>query len=220
MPTLDPSQLTLSQAHRLLNLQEESSSAAFPTLPLTALTEAEQQDLAKVRDDFRRYWMDGKVSEGLVKFLLLAPLLRLSGFYDAPVRLTMEQSLSLSIQTEEETISGRLDILALHSPERSRPEVPFWILVIEAKNSAVDLSQGLPQLLVYAHKGLEQQSIVWGLATNGLRYQFVCLRRGNPTTYHLLPDLNVLDADRSIQLVQMLKAICRLQFPKESEIAA
>lgn len=88
---------------------------------------------------------------------------------------------------------------------------PLWILVIETKNSTVDVFTGLPQLLTYAFKSLEQQTSVWGLATNGRSYQFVQLRRGNPPTYQLMPELNLIDRDRSIQLLQVFKAICRLQ---------
>ncbi|CAN1209379.1 hypothetical protein TUMEXPCC7403_04085 [Tumidithrix helvetica PCC 7403] len=48
----------------------------------------------------------------------------------------------------------------------------FWVLVIEAENSAIDSLEGLPQLLTYAYKSLERQSSVWGLTTNGTRYDF------------------------------------------------
>ncbi len=85
------------------------------------------------------------------------------------------------------------------------------ILVVETKNSLAGAFTGLPQLLTYAYKSLENQQSVWGLTTNGLRYQFVYLQQGNPSTYQLLSELNLIDSERSLQLLQVLKAICKLQ---------
>ena len=83
--------------------------------------------------------------------------------------------------------------------------------MIGAKNSEGEALTGLPQLLTYAYKILEHQESVWGLTTNGLSYWFVHLQQGNPPAYQLLPELNLIDSERSIQLLQVLKAICKLQ---------
>jgi hypothetical protein len=164
----------------------------------------------RISNDFERYLAAGKISEGLVKFLTLAPLMRLAGFYETPIRLSVEDSIAISVEDEDIKITGRMDILAVNT-ELGTTAPPLWILVIETKNSAIEVFAGLPQLLTYAFKSLEQQASVWGLVTNGLRYQFVQLRRGNPQTYQLMPELNLSDWDRSIQLLQVFKAICRLQ---------
>lgn len=82
-------------------------------------------------------------------------------------------------------------------------------MVIETKNSTVDPMEGLPQLLTYAYKSLENQPFVWGLTTNGRLYQFVYIQQGNPPVYQLLPDVNLTRPDSSIQLLQVLKAICK-----------
>ncbi len=82
--------------------------------------------------------------------------------------------------------------------------------MIESKNCQVDISTGLPQLLTYSYKNLENQKSVWGLATNGRSYQFVYIERGNPPIYYLLPELNLMEKERSSQLLQALKAICQL----------
>jgi hypothetical protein len=97
-----------------------------------------------------------------------------------------------------------------------RDSKPFWVLVIESKNSSIDLSAGLPQLLTYAFKSLAYQESVWGLVTNGLRYQFVYLRQATPPTYQLMPDLNLFETERAIQLLQVLKAICKLEISDSS----
>ena len=207
--TQEASTLTLDDVHRLLNLEKRSPGVFTDFLTLEPLSEFEQQDLLRISNDFERYLAAGKVSEGLVKFLTLAPLMRLAGFYETPIRLSVEDSIAISVEDEDIKITGRMDILAVNTELGTT--TPLWILVIETKNSAVEVFVGLPQLLTYAFKSLEQQASVWGLVTNGLRYQFVQLRRGNPPTYQLMPELNLIDRDRSIQLLQVFKAICRLQ---------
>jgi predicted type IV restriction endonuclease len=122
----------------------------------------------------------------------------------------MEDSIAISVEDEDIKITGRMDILAVNT-ESDTAAPPLWILVIETKNSTVDVFAGLPQLLAYAFKSLEQQESVWGLVTNGRSYQFVQLRRGNPPTYQLMSELNLIDPERFMQLLQVLKAICRLQ---------
>ena len=208
--TIEASKLTLNDVHRLFKLEKQVGSSFTKLLSLEPLTDIEQQDLLRIKNDFERYFSAGKVSEGLVKFLTLAPLMRLAGFYDMPIRMTMEDIIAIAVEDEETTITGRMDILAVNNADSETIPL-FWILVIEAKNSAIDALEGLPQLLTYTFKSLEQQSSVWGLTTNGKSYRFVYLRRGNPPTYQILSELNLIDDDRLIQLLQVFKAICKLQ---------
>lgn len=207
--TVEPSTLYLNDVHRLLKLQEKFDGSFTDYLSLEPLTEFEQQDLSRIRNDFRRYLKAGKISEGMVKFLTVAPLMRLGGFYDIPIRLTMEDVIGIVIEEEDKVIKGRMDILAVNQAEVTTTP-PFWILVIETKNSAIDVFEGLPQLLTYAFKSLEQQSSVWGLITNGQRYQFVYLQKEEHSTYQLMPLLNLSEIQSSILLLQVMKAICKL----------
>jgi len=213
MPTLNAKSLTLNDVHRLLNLQQQSSNGSFTNLlSLEPLTEFEQQELWQISNDFLRYLSAGKVSEGQVKFLVVAPLMRLAGFYRAPLEITLEEDIeNIYIEDEDTIINGRIDILAVNSSKLATNIPSFWVLVIEAKNSTIEVRQGLPQLLTYAFKSLEQQSSVLGMLTNGLRYEFVYLRNSTPPTYEILPDLILTDTERSIQLLQILKAICNIQ---------
>ncbi len=203
------SALSLNDVHRLLGLQEKFDGSFTDYLTLEPLTEFEQQDLSRIRNDFRRYLKAGKISEGTGIFFTVAPLMRLAGFYDIPIRLTMEDVVGIAIEDEDKVIKGRMDILAVNQAEAIIAP-PFWVLVIETKNSAIDVFEGLPQLLTYAFKSLEQQSSVWGLATNGQRYQFVYLNQGNPPNYQLMPLVNLSEIQGSILLLQVMKAICQL----------
>ncbi|MDZ8259698.1 restriction endonuclease subunit R [Nostoc sp. ChiQUE01b] len=207
--TVEASSLSLNDVHRFLKLEKLSNGSFTDFLTLEPLSEFEQQDLLRIRNDFDRYLSDRKISEGLVKFLTIAPLMRLAGFYDVPIRLTMEDSIAIAIEDEDRRITGRMDILAINNPQ-SNIAPPFWVVVIETKNSGVDVTEGLPQLLTYAFKSLAQQPSVWGLVTNGLRYQFVHLRHEQQPIYQLMPLLNLNESPGAIELLQVFKAVCKL----------
>ena len=208
---LEASQLSLNDVRRLLKLERLTGGFFKDFLSLEPLTDFEQQELLLIGNLFWRHLEAGKVSAKMVKFLVLSPLMRLAGFFDIPIVLTMEDSIPIEVEDGDTLIKGRLDVLAVNQPDAELAAAQFWILVVEAKNSALDPWVGLPQLLTYAYKSLQQQSSVWGLTTNGRNYQFVYLTRGNPCTYQILPDLSLTDRERSLLLGQVLKAICKLQ---------
>ncbi len=210
--TLDSRNLTLEDVYRVLKLERRFNNSFTSLLSLEPLTEVEQQELEEIRNNFDNYYSWGKISEGQVKFLTLAPLMWLSGFYQSTIKITLEENIAdISIEDEDTISKGRMDILAVNKTEAKTITTPFWILVVEAKNSSVEALEGLPQLLTYAYKSLEHQAAVWGLTTNGLSYRFVYLEQGNPPIYQLLPELNLIDSERTIQLLQVLKAICKLE---------
>jgi hypothetical protein len=215
MPTLRASNLTLEEVSHLLNFEEQLEETSFSDcLSLENLTEVEQQEVIQIRNDFRPY-LRGKASEGQVKALTIFPLLRLAGFYRHPIKINIEEGIDNIIIEDEEDVNkiirGRLDILVIKNAASTTNNIALWVLVIEAKESAIEVRQGLPQLLTYAYKKLEQQSSVWGLATNGLQYLFVNIKQGNPPTYQLMPLLDLMYPESSRQLLQVLKAICKLQ---------
>jgi hypothetical protein len=211
MTILNARNLSLEEVHRLFGFQKHYSDSFSNYLSLEPLTEAEQQELKQIQQDFDRYLTAGKVSEGQVKFLAVAPLLRLAGFYRYPIEILLEENIAdIEVEDEDIKIKGRFDILAVSKAQHTKPQRYFWILLIESKNSQVDISTGLPQLLTYSYKNLDNQKSVWGLVTNGRSYQFIYIEQGNPPIYYLLPELNLMERERSSQLLQVLKAICQL----------
>ena len=212
MSKLNARKISLAEVHRLLNLEERFNNLSFNSFfSLEPLTDFEKQELWQICQDFQRYLTAGKVNEGQVKFLALAPLMRLSGFYKAPLEIKLEQDIEdIAIEDEGTVITGQFDILAVNNAE-TETSPGFWVLVIEAKNSSIEVRAGLPQLLTYAYTSLKNQQSVLGLITNGLRYEFVSVQQGNPATYELLPDLILTNSKQAIQLLQVLKAICKLQ---------
>ncbi|HEY9909910.1 MAG TPA: hypothetical protein V6D18_20140 [Thermosynechococcaceae cyanobacterium] len=204
MVTLAAKDLSLNEVHHLLNLQRRDGQPFSDLLSLEPVTETEQQDLRQIRDDFGDYLNVGRVLEGQIQFLVVAPLLRLAGFYRLPIYISLEQGIApIEILDEDTKITGRMDLLAARQDNLTR----LWVLVLETKNSASEALNGLPQLLTYAFTSLEQQQSVWGLTTNGLSYRFVYLQAGDPATYHIMPELNLIDDDRALQLLQILKAV-------------
>ncbi|NEP58285.1 MAG: restriction endonuclease subunit R [Symploca sp. SIO2G7] len=212
MTTIIAQKLTLKQIHQLLKLNKLPNGSFIPLLSLEPLTEFEQQELTQIRDDFENYLIEGKVLEGQIKLLVIAPLLRLAGFYRSPVKISLEQDIETIVVEDEDTkITGRFDILAVNKEYATTKDIAFWLLVIESKNSSINSLEGLPQLLTYAHQSLQHQKLVWGLSTNGTDYRFVLIKPGNPATYQQMPLLNLMDFESAIMLLQVLKAICKQQ---------
>ena len=203
--------LSLGEIHRLFGFKRQYNSSFTPLLSLEPLTEFEQQELVQIRNDFDNYLIEGKVAEGLVKALTIFPLMRLAGFYHYPIKISLEEDIAdIVIEDEDTKVTGRMDILAIHKSNRTTANTYFWVLVIESKNSGVAVSEGLPQLLTYAYNSLKNQKSVWGLVTNGQDYQFVYILQGNPPTYQLMPILHLMESERAVQLLQVLKSICKL----------
>ncbi len=209
--TLDASNLRLEDVQRFLKLEEQLNDSITSLLSLEPLTEFEKQELLQVRNIFRSYYAADKISEGQIKFLFLAPLMKLAGFYQPNIKITLEENIAeISVEDEDTKIKGRMDVLAVNKSQERASNTFFWILVIESKNSSFNALEGLPQLLTYIYKSLENQTSVWGLTTNGMDYQFVYMQPGNPAIYQLLPKLDITRSDSSIELLQVLKSICKL----------
>lgn len=207
MTTLNARNPNLDDVCRLLNFQMELDGSFTPLLSLEPITEHEQQELHQIQEDFKPY-IFGKISEGVVKAMTVFPLLRLAGFYHPPIRFSIEEGIAEIVVEDEDTrITGRFDILAVDYVQRIASRTPFWILVIEAKESSFSPMVGLAQLLTYAYQSLEVQPSVWGLVTTGVYYQFVHIRKEISPVYQLMPVLNLFQTVDLAQLLQVLKAI-------------
>ena len=208
---LDASSLTMEDVYRLLKFEEQLNDSINSLLTLEPLTELEHQEVLKIREVFRSYHNAGKVSEGQIRLLPIAQLLWFSGFYQPHIKITLEEGIAqIYVEDEDTIIKGRMDILAVSRVQNRVTITPFWILLIETKNRTISALEGLPQLLTYAYKSLDEQAAVWGVTTNGMNYQFLYIQRGEHPTYQLLPELSLIRPEQTIQLLQVLKAICKL----------
>jgi len=84
------------------------------------------------------------------------------------------------------------------------------VVFLDCSVSLLSVTSGISTITSTAYKSFQQQSSVWGLRTKGGNYQFVDLMRGNPCN-QILPELSLIDRERSLLLAQVLKAICKLQ---------
>jgi hypothetical protein len=210
MVTLNARKISLDEVHRLLGFAPKFDGSFSPYLTLEPLTAIEQAELLKIRSEFRELLLLGKISEGQVQFLSVAPLLRLAGYNAPPIQLKIEEDIApLYIQDADTYITGRLDIVAVtrRSGAQTPPQNPLWILVIESKNIEASEFAGIGQMLTYAYSSLDRQQNVWGLVTNGATYQFFYINRSIALTYEMMPTLSLLESDRATLLLQVLIAI-------------
>ena len=211
MAILQSKNLSIGDIHRLFGYQRQYNDSFTSLLSLEPLSEFERQELLQIRTDFDNYIIESKVLEGLVKALTVFPLMRLAGFYRSPIKIALEENIAdIVIEDEDTKVTGRLDVLAVNKTKFNAAKSYFWVLIVESKNSGIDVFEGLPQLLSYAYDCLKHQKSVWGLTTNGREYQFVYIQQGNPPMYQLMPSLNLMESQRAIELLQVLKAICKL----------
>ncbi|MBV6621553.1 MAG: restriction endonuclease subunit R [Rivularia sp. (in: Bacteria)] len=211
MAILQSKNLSIGDIHRLFGYKRQYNDSFTSLLSLQPLTEFERQEILQIRTDFDNYIIESKVLEGLVKALTVFPLMRLAGFYRSPIKIALEESIEdIVIEDEDTKVTGRLDILAVNKAKLNAAKTYFWVLVVESKNSEIAVSAGLPQLLTYAYDCLKNQESVWGLTTNGREYQFVYIQQGNPPTYQIMPLLNLMESQRAVELLQVLKAIREL----------
>ena len=172
MTVLRTPDLSLREVHDLFRFQRQYSNSFSPFLTFEEVTLAEQQELIEIQTYFDYYLTEGDTSEGQVKLIAISPLLKLAGYYQPPIQIKVEDAIAkIDIQDEDTTISGRLDLLAINRSQSTGPRTFLWILLIETKKGLADPLAVLPQLLTYAHTGLAHQEAVWGLTTNGVRYQ-------------------------------------------------
>lgn len=146
---------------------------------LPTLSEIERQRLDRVRRQYL-YLLEYPVLEGIVKMVVLSPLLELAGFYQEPFRVEGETSIQVSATDEDEVIQGNIDVLIVQNQ--------FWITVIEAKNSELSLTKALPQALAYMLANPVKDQPGFGVVTNGSEFQFLKLIH-QPSPQYALSDV-------------------------------
>jgi hypothetical protein len=157
---------------------------------LLPLNDEEMRYLDQVQREYFDQTRSGQISEGLIKLIVISPLLHLAGFYRRPFEVRLEESVQIEVTEANEVWRGRIDALVIKDY--------FWILVIEAKHSAFGIDIAIPQALGYmlANPNLEQYT--YGLVTNGSSFAFLKLTQVPSPIYEisdvmlLLPGRNVL----------------------------
>jgi len=146
---------------------------------LPELSEFERQRLDQVRRQYL-YLLEYPVLEGIVKMVVLSPLLELAGFYQEPFRIEGETSIQVSATDGDEIIQSNIDVLIVQNQ--------FWITVVEAKNSELSLTKALPQALAYMLANPVKDQPGFGVVMNGSEFQFLKLVH-QPSPQYALSDV-------------------------------
>lgn len=163
---------SLAEAETRFGLSRNDEPSFFTEwssdLPELTKSEKERLDLIKQRYLYHRQY--GHLLEGVVNFIVIAPLLELAGFYDPPFRLRSEVSVRLEIEDRDKKVyQGRIDSLIIQEN--------LWIILVEAKRTSFSIEVALPQALAYMSANPQPQKASFGLVSNGAYSMFVKLDR-------------------------------------------
>lgn len=161
--------LTLSDLIEKQNLTLTDDPHFFPECraPLPNLSAEEIHYLNLVEQDYFDQTRRGRVSEGLVKLVIVSPLLHLAGFYRHPFEVRLEETVQIELNDLGEVWRGQIDALVVQ--ER------FWTIVVESKGSVFGIDQAIPQALGYLFATPYPQLPIYGMVTNGSSYAFLKL---------------------------------------------
>jgi hypothetical protein len=166
------------------------------SIELPSLTATEMELLDEVNDEFS-YLSAKDALEPIVKMVVLAPLLRIAGFFRPPFKVTAEKKVELMTEDEGLIVRGLIDLLVFYNQ--------IWIVTIEAKRSAYSLKLAFPQVLTYMLASPNTQTIVSGLVTNGSEFRFIQLHKGENPTYVMSDLLSIDRGDDFYRVAQILK---------------
>ena len=200
--TLQAREINLDQLQEdfgLVHLRDRKLFAEG-SIELPSLTVAEMKLLDEVNEEFS-YLSTKDALEPIVKMVILAPLLRIAGFFRPPFKVTAEKKVELMTEDEGLMVRGLIDLLVFHNQ--------IWIVTIEAKRTAYSLKLAFPQVLTYMLTSPNTQPIVSGFVTNGSEFRFIQLHKGEKLgekPSYVMSDLLSIDrGDDFYRVAQILK---------------
>lgn len=201
--TAQAKDINLETLKEKFSLQKSSDKAFFDEWQeeAPALSEFEQQQLARVQQNYMNLAEDKPFSEESVKMVVLSPLLDLADFYRAPFNLLTEESVEIAAADEDIVFRGKIDVLV--TLER------FWVLAIEAKSTRFDVLLALPQALSYMLAAPNQERPAYGLLVNGREFVFVKLVHLPMPHYARSFALSIEQDDEFTRVLGILKRIRR-----------
>jgi hypothetical protein len=213
--TIAAEQLTLYDLEKKFHLQRVHDRLFFPEWQGIGpeLTIAERSQLERVQKHYA-HLATRPLLEGMVKMVVVSPLLDLAGFFDPPFYSTSEASINLTAKDGKVTVRGKMDVLVMLAQ--------LWVLVIESKRAEFSLKVGIPQVLAYMLAAPvlaapvlaapvlatpETRQPVYGLVTNGSNFTFLKLVFGSTPQYG---QSDVFDIERGDDLARVLQILKRL----------
>jgi hypothetical protein len=187
----------LEQKFQLQRVYDRQFLAEWQNV-VPALTIGEQERLERVQQHYRRL-ATRPLLEGMVKMVVVSPLLDLGGFFDAPFYSTSEASMHLTAKDGKVTVRGKMDVLVLLEQ--------LWVLVIESKRAEFSLKVGIPQVLAYMMAAPQGSQPIYGMVTNGSNFTFLKLMMA-PIPQYAQSDL--FDIERGDDLARVLQILKQL----------
>jgi hypothetical protein len=208
MVTLKAREIKLEEVRELLGFELIRQGRFEDFLTLQPVSPGDSEGLDLISSELFDYLENGRISEGQMQLVAIAPLLRLAGYNRSPIEYRVEENIgSIYIEDRDTYIRGRFDLVVVNRQIPVDGKNLLWILVVESKNMGASEYVGIAQMLTYAYTSLAHQEAVWGLVTNGANYQFFYIRSGENPTYQRMMNLNLLDVEPAVKLLQVLKAI-------------
>lgn len=167
---------------------------------LPQLTDSEKEQLDKIQQGYFNLIEYPTLLENVVKLSIISPLLFIAGFYLPPFHIKAEKSIAIYAQDEQVKIEGRIDILILREK--------LWATLIDSKQLAFSLEEGLPQLLVYMLSDPEPKTPTFGMISNGVNFRFVKLVY-NEIPQYALSDEFIID-NQNNELYNVLQILKKL----------
>jgi hypothetical protein len=195
---LNASELTLNDLHDRFDLNRITEPAFFPEWcrDLTPLTDMEQLLLDRVQHNFLDQLAARSIIEETVKMVVLSPLLDLAGFYRSPYGIESEVPIQVIIPSEDGILQGRIDTLIVQHK--------LWILAVESKRTQLSLHVAIAQAIAYLIATPIEQSIVFGLVTNGSEFMFIKFDRTSGLHYDLSNVFSLLNRGNDLYTVAQI----------------
>jgi hypothetical protein len=165
---------------------------------LPELSESEIHALDRVKTECL-YLNKYPMLEGLVKMVVLSPLLSLAGFYLPPLRPVLEKRVDVSLNEGEKTVWVRIDILVLQRQ--------VWVAVIESKQAGFSLKDATAQTLFYMMANPNAAQPTFGLVTNGSHFMFIKLLQSELPQYAFSTEFSLFRQEN--ELYHVLKVLKR-----------
>ncbi len=196
---------TLNQVEAKFNLRRTEDEQFFTEwfADLPELTQEEQTTLDQIKARYRYHRANGPLAEGAVNLIVVSRLLELAGFYDPPFKLLAEVSVEITTEVEDEILRGRLDFLVVLDQ--------FWVVVIEAKHTDLDIELAIPQTLAYMIATPHPDRAAFGMVTNGSSFVFLKLTQQALPQYDISEVFSLLPRRNQLyEVLQVLKRVGQL----------
>lgn len=191
--------ITLRYLRDNFNIERNEEREFFPEWyeNLPELSENDKRFLDRVSSRYFYQLDEGTLLEGGVKMMMVAPLLDIAGFYDAPFNSRFEKSVTLEVETQEEILQGRIDALVVQNQ--------FWTWVIEVKRTTFSLSLGIPQALAYMLTNSNSAKPTYGLLTGGEDFIFIKLLQQENPIYGLSGKFSILNQGDLYEVLKIMR---------------